>query len=420
MGKYASVMCSYWARSRLPCWRCGSAAADIDFGKPGEPVKLVVGYQPYYTQSWSGVIMRGKKFYEKYLPKGSTVDFQIGLQGAIIVNNMLAGKQHIGYMGDMPSHRLDHQAGGRRYPPRRHARHRLGPVQHFPGAHRRAEIRRTTGSDQMAGRQDGGGAEGQLHRPLRAGGVQARRHTSRGLSEPEHRGDHQQLPRGQARRRGDVGADRRRELVQEGLARSVATGVSVQRKRRRVPRACAPISSSSGPTSSRPGCNAELDAQLFIADPKNAQEIIKMAKRADHRLLGKSAVDTRSTARIPRNGAAPDAHHPAITPSRRRRCELINRASAFLFSIKSINAPQAAARSGHAGICGGGVEGARPEGADRTGNRIAGLGFQAAQLAVSHGEPAAGPALFRRFAGHRPLLFSNRECLVPRLDEPAD
>jgi NitT/TauT family transport system substrate-binding protein len=28
---------------------------------------------------------------------------QIGLQGSIIVNNMIAGKQHIGFMGDMPS-----------------------------------------------------------------------------------------------------------------------------------------------------------------------------------------------------------------------------------------------------------------------------------------------------------------------------
>ena len=78
-------------------------AADIDKGKPGTPVKVVIGYQPYYTQAWSGVVMRSKKFYEKYLPQGSTVEFQIGLQGAIIVNNMLAGKQHIGYMGDMPS-----------------------------------------------------------------------------------------------------------------------------------------------------------------------------------------------------------------------------------------------------------------------------------------------------------------------------
>src|ERR1041385_2519978 len=79
-----------------------AVAADIDFGKPGEPVKLVVGYQPYYTESWSGVIMRNKKFYEKYLPQGSKVDFQIGLQGAIIVNGMLAGKVDLGYVGDMP------------------------------------------------------------------------------------------------------------------------------------------------------------------------------------------------------------------------------------------------------------------------------------------------------------------------------
>jgi len=85
------------------CLALPALAADIDYGKPGTPVKLVVGYQPYYTQAWSGVVMRGKKFYEKYLPKGSEVEFQIGLQGAIIVNNLLAGKQNIGYMGDMPA-----------------------------------------------------------------------------------------------------------------------------------------------------------------------------------------------------------------------------------------------------------------------------------------------------------------------------
>ena len=74
-----------------------------DYGKPGSPINLVIGYQPYYTESWSGVIMRGKKFYEKYLPAGSQVDFQIGLQGAIIVNGMLAGKVDVGYVGDMPA-----------------------------------------------------------------------------------------------------------------------------------------------------------------------------------------------------------------------------------------------------------------------------------------------------------------------------
>ena len=78
------------------------ATAAVDFGKPGTPVKLVVGYQPYYTQSWSGVVMNGKKFWEKRLPPGSTVEFQIGLQGAIIVNAMTGEKQHMGYVGDMP------------------------------------------------------------------------------------------------------------------------------------------------------------------------------------------------------------------------------------------------------------------------------------------------------------------------------
>src|SRR5262245_37798449 len=78
------------------------AAAQKDYGKPGDPIELVIGYQPYYTESWSGVIMRDKKFYEKYLPKGSNVTFQVGLQGAIIVNGMLAGKVDIGYVGDMP------------------------------------------------------------------------------------------------------------------------------------------------------------------------------------------------------------------------------------------------------------------------------------------------------------------------------
>ena len=80
-----------------------NAAASKSYGKPGEPIELVIGYQPYYTESWTGVVMRDKKFYEKYLPKGSTVTFQIGLQGAIIVNGMLAGKVDIGYVGDMPA-----------------------------------------------------------------------------------------------------------------------------------------------------------------------------------------------------------------------------------------------------------------------------------------------------------------------------
>jgi len=80
-----------------------SAVAEVGFGKPGEPVNLVVGYQPYYTESWSGVVINGQKLWKKHLPAGSSVDFEIGLQGSVIVGKLLGEKNHIGYMGDMPA-----------------------------------------------------------------------------------------------------------------------------------------------------------------------------------------------------------------------------------------------------------------------------------------------------------------------------
>jgi len=80
-----------------------TASAEVGFGKPGEPANLVVGYQPYYTESWSGVVINGKELWKKYLPKGSTAKFEIGLQGSVIVGKLLGEKNHLGYMGDMPA-----------------------------------------------------------------------------------------------------------------------------------------------------------------------------------------------------------------------------------------------------------------------------------------------------------------------------
>ena len=51
-----------------------------DYGKPGSPVDMVGAISPTTRKSWSGVIMRNKKFYEKYLPQGSKIDFQVGLR----------------------------------------------------------------------------------------------------------------------------------------------------------------------------------------------------------------------------------------------------------------------------------------------------------------------------------------------------
>jgi len=79
------------------------ATAKVGFGKPGEAVNLVIGYQPYYTESWSGVVIHGKNLWKNRLPKGSTAKFEIGLQGSVIVGKLLGEKNHIGYMGDMPA-----------------------------------------------------------------------------------------------------------------------------------------------------------------------------------------------------------------------------------------------------------------------------------------------------------------------------
>lgn len=82
---------------------CGGTSGDPSLGSTGKPVHLVVGYQPYYTEAWSALVLREKQFWKRYLPKGSTVDFAVGLQGSIIIGQMLAGKEEIGYTGDMPS-----------------------------------------------------------------------------------------------------------------------------------------------------------------------------------------------------------------------------------------------------------------------------------------------------------------------------
>lgn len=71
--------------------------------RAAEPVKITVGYQPYDTISYSAAVIRALELWKKYLPPGSEVEFQAGLQGSIIVNQMLAGKQQIGYLGDMPA-----------------------------------------------------------------------------------------------------------------------------------------------------------------------------------------------------------------------------------------------------------------------------------------------------------------------------
>ncbi len=72
------------------------------FGKIGDPVVMTIGYQPYGTLHWTASVNKQAQLLLKYLPKGSRVVWFRALAGALINNNMLAGKNQFGYTSDTP------------------------------------------------------------------------------------------------------------------------------------------------------------------------------------------------------------------------------------------------------------------------------------------------------------------------------
>ena len=311
-----------------------AAAGDLEYGKPGEAVNLVIGYQPYYTESWSGVVMRGKKLYEKYLPKGSTVEFSVGLQGAVIVNAMLAGKQHIGYVGDMPGIvsttkqdvadiRIMAMVGlgtdqcniflARPDAPK-FANAKEG-IKWLDG--KRIAVPLGSCADrfaQEAFKKEGVKPAAVLNQNIEVitSGFRAGKLDAAVIWEPT--------------------ASR---LVQEGLAKRIASGATVNENDGAFLTMRADLIKQR-PDVVKAWLNAELDAQLFLADPKNAMEVAAMAtqqttgfteKMLWAAMYGKNAEDA--------GGAPVRLTLPfTLTPD---VVKLINADAAFLFSIKSIN-----------------------------------------------------------------------------------
>jgi sulfonate transport system substrate-binding protein len=316
------------------CMVVPAIAADIDYGKPGTPVKLVVGYQPYYTQAWSGVVMRGKKFYEKYLPKGSDVEFQIGLQGAIIVNNMLAGKQNIGYYGDMPGIVSTTKTEV--------ADVRLVAVLGLAWDQCNAFLVRNDApqfkNDQEAIRwldgktvavPKGSCTDRFAQATFKKFSIQPKEYLNQNIEVITSNF-----------RAGKLDAAVMWEpttsrLVGDGLARLVATGKSVQENDGGLLGMRADLIKQR-PDVVKAWLQAELDAQLFIADPKNAPEVIKMAKEQttgfSEKVLWNSLYGRYAD--VAGGGDTRNIMHYTFTPEAR---ELISRAAAFLHSIKSIN-----------------------------------------------------------------------------------
>jgi NitT/TauT family transport system substrate-binding protein len=309
-------------------------AGDLEYGKPGQPVQLVVGYQPYYAQSWSGVVMRNKELWKKYLPAGSTVEFQVGLQGAIIVNQMLAGKQHIGYMGDMPAIvsttkqevadvRLVAMLGlghdqcniflARKDAPQftdpRHA------VKWLDG--KQVAVPKGSCTDRFAQavfKKEKIQPAAYLNQNIEVitSGFRAGKLDAAVIWEPT--------------------ASR---LVDEGLAKRIASGTSVGENDAGI------LAMRFDLIKQRPDVvkgwlNAEADAQLYAADPKNALEVARMVGQQTTGFSEK-VLWMALYGQYPANqGGDPvrNSYEFTFTPASR---ELIGRATTFLHSVKSIN-----------------------------------------------------------------------------------
>lgn len=309
-------------------------AGDLEYGKPGEPVNLVVGYQPFYTESWSGIVMRGKKMYEKYLPKGSTVEFSIGLQGAVIVNAMLAGKQHIGYVGDMPAIvsttkqdvadiRIVATAGvgtdqcniflARPDAPK-FSTAKEG-VKWLDG--KRVAIPLGSCADRFAQatfKKEGVTPAAVLNQNIEVitSGFRAGKIDAAVIWEPT--------------------ASR---LVQEGLAKRIASGATVGESDAAFLTMRADLIKQR-PDIVKAWLNAELDAQLYLADPKNAMEVAAMAAQQATGFTEKMMWSAMFGKYPEEAGGAPVRLSLPYTVTPAVLAQIATSAT-FLFSIKSIN-----------------------------------------------------------------------------------
>jgi NitT/TauT family transport system substrate-binding protein len=75
-------------------------AASLPLGKPGEPIHLVVGFNPYMALSSTLAVVHGKELWKRHLPPGSRVDLELGIRGPALADLLRSGALHIIYSGD--------------------------------------------------------------------------------------------------------------------------------------------------------------------------------------------------------------------------------------------------------------------------------------------------------------------------------
>ena len=306
-------------------------------GSPGEPVHLSVGYQPYYSEAWSGVVMNGLGLWKKYLPAGSTVEFNVGLQGAIVVNAMLAGKEQIGYDGDMPaivgatkrsvsdlrivasiglSHDQCNVFLARKDAPAFSTAE--AAVRWLDG--KTVAVPKGSCTDRFATavfKKLGVAPKDYLNQSIEliTSDLRANKLDAAVVWEPTAS-----------------------KLIAEGLARRVATGNDFGENDGAFIDMRADLIAQR-PDVVKAWLQAELDAELYLADPKNARDVARMAKEQttgfDEQVLWQSLFGA-----YPSSSGGSDSRLIVPFGFTAESLELIKRSTAFLYDVKTIAIPE--------------------------------------------------------------------------------
>jgi NitT/TauT family transport system substrate-binding protein len=327
------------APSSVPQGAQEPTAGASDYGKPGEPAHLSVGYQPYYSEAWSGVVMNGLGLWKKYLPANSTVEFNIGLQGAIVVNAMLAGKEQIGYVGDMPAivGATKRNVGDLRIVANIGLSHDqcnvfLTSIDAPKFADAKAAVHWLDGKTVAVPK--GSCTDRFAVSVFKKQGIVPKEYLNQSI---------ELITSGFRVKKLDaavVWEPTASRLVAEGLARRVATGNDFGEND------AAFIDMRADLIQQRPDVvkawlQAELEAELYLADPKNAHDVARMAKEQttgfEEQVLWQSLFGTypASVGGSPSRLVVPFGFTPESV-------ELIKRSTAFLFDVKSIAIPELA------------------------------------------------------------------------------
>lgn len=67
------------------------------------PLHLRLAITPSMVGSWTGLVAYEKQYWQRFLPRGSRVEVEFAMRGPVIATALRDGNIHLGYIGDLPA-----------------------------------------------------------------------------------------------------------------------------------------------------------------------------------------------------------------------------------------------------------------------------------------------------------------------------